>query len=276
MGGAGEVAAHPVSKNEPAVCAATAWAGGRTTAWSHFSGAYEDPKLVRSLRTGPPVARTPRFHLVEQDSTNHCTWRAHDLELVFEEPGARGRFLELIGEHKAQYGIKVHSFCLMGTHPHVVVTAANGQTDFSKFWKVVNQRFARWYNTQRGRRGQVVMERLRSPRIQPGGVHQLTVMRYGDLNPVRAGLVRSPKDWQWSSYRHYAFGERHPLIDDAPEYLALGETAVQRRFAYRALFALPLSESLRRRRPELVDRPFVGDVSWIAARLEMTGVKAPS
>jgi hypothetical protein len=49
-------------------------------------------------------------------------------------------------------------------------------------------------------------------------------MRYGDLNPVRAGVVKSPKDWKWASYRHHAFGEPDPLIDDAPEYLALGET----------------------------------------------------
>jgi putative transposase len=35
-------------------------------------------------------------------------------------------------------------------------------------------------------------------------------MRCGDLNPVRAGLVRSPKDCAWSSHR-YAFGEPNPL-----------------------------------------------------------------
>jgi hypothetical protein len=62
------------------------------------------------------------------------------------------------------------------------------------------------------------------------------VMRYGDLNPVRAGLVVSPKDWRWSSYRHYAFGDPDDLITDAPEYLALGRTPAERREAYRQLF----------------------------------------
>ena len=134
------------------------------------------------------MARVPRFCLVEPESTNHCTWRAHDLEHVFEEPGARERFLELLGEHKPKHGVRIHSYCLMGTHPHVVCTSDLGQVAFSKFWQVVNYRFARWYNRRRKRRGQVVMERLRSPRIQGDGAHQLTVMRYGDLNPVRAGL----------------------------------------------------------------------------------------
>ncbi len=221
------------------------------------------------------MARLPRFHLVEHESTNHCTWRAHDHERVFEEPGARERFLELLGEHKAKHGIRIHSYCLMGTHPHVVCTSDGGQKEFSKFWKVVNYRFARWFNERRSRRGQVVMERLRSPRIQGDGSHQLTVMRYGDLNPVRAGLVRRPKEWEWSSYRHYAFGEPNALIDDAAEYLALGRNGAERRKAYQALFALPLSVSLHARRPDLVMFPFVGDAFWVASRHEAAGLSPP-
>jgi putative transposase len=218
------------------------------------------------------MARIPRALLVEPDSTNHCTWRAHDHQLVFETDGAREKFLELIARYKERHGILLHSYCLMGTHPHVVCTSTGGQEEFSKFWKVVNHQFAWWFNRRHGRRGQVVMERVASPRIQGGGGHQLTVMRYGDLNPVRAGLVRSPKDWRWSSYRHYAFGERNDLIDPAAEYLALGRTAAERRRAYQSLFAVPLSAGLATRRPDLVTLPFVGDASWVSARLEAVGV----
>jgi putative transposase len=199
-------------------------------------------------------------------------WRAHDHERVFDEGGARDKFLELLAKYKERHGIRIHSYCLMGTHPHVVCTAANGQEEFSKFWKVVNHGFAWWFNRRHKRRGQVVMERLRSPRIQSSGNHQLTVMRYGDLNPVRAGLVRSPKDWQWSTYRHYAFGEPNPLVDPAPEYLALGRTAVARRKAYQSLFAAPHVAALRERRPELVMLPFIGDATWVMTRMEAAGI----
>jgi putative transposase len=34
-----------------------------------------------------------------------------------------------------------------------------------------------------------------------------TVMRYVELNPVRAGMVAQPGDYPWSSYRHHALGE---------------------------------------------------------------------
>jgi putative transposase len=100
-------------------------------------------------------------------------------------------------------------------------------------------------------------------------------MRYGDLNPVRARLVRSPSHWRWSSFRHYAYGEADDLITDAPEYLALGRSRPERRLAYLHLFARPLVESLRSRRPDLVHGPFIGDREWVTVRLEACGLSPP-
>jgi putative transposase len=215
------------------------------------------------------VPRIPRRLLVDLGSTNHCTWRSHNSSHVFELETAKRVFLDLVRRYASRHGILVRSYCLMGTHPHLVVVATKGQTEFSRFWQIVNHLFARWYNRQqRPRRGQVVTQRMKSPMIQPGasGRHVLTVMRYGDLNPVRAGMVQSPKDYAWSSYRHYAFGEPNPLIDDEPEYLALGQTASERQLSYRHLFATPLASALRTRRPDIVDAAFYGDPGWIERR----------
>ena len=221
------------------------------------------------------MPRIPRSLLVEEGSTNHCTWRSHGHALVLDSDAACERFLSLLRKYKEIFGIVIHSYCLMGTHPHVMCLSNKGQEAFSEFWKRVNWGFARWYNRRTKGRGQVVMERLRSPRIQDGH-HQLEVMRYGDLNPVRARLVGSPKDWKWSSYRHYAFGEFDDLITDAPEYLALGRTGAEQRDAYRHLFASPLTRELRCRRPDLVHGPFVGDQAWVTSRLEFCGLSPPS
>jgi putative transposase len=219
------------------------------------------------------MARIPRAHLVELNSTNHCSWRSHGYSFVLESDAARTHFLELLGKHKEKHGIEINSYCLMGTHPHVMCRATKGQEAFSAFWKVVNWGFARWYNRRTSGRGQVIMERMSSPRIQDGR-RQLEVMRYGDLNPVRAGLTRSAATWRWSSYRHYAFGERDDLITDAPEYLALGATAPARRKAYVGLFAHPL-QALLRRSVELSRGPFVGDPGWVAARRAALGPSPP-
>jgi putative transposase len=216
------------------------------------------------------VARIPRRYLVDLGSTNHCTWRSHNYSVVLQSDAAKLFFLALIAKYAPRHGILVRSYCLMGTHPHVVVAATKGQLEFSRFWQVVNHLFSRWHNRQRTRRrGQVVTQRMKSPRIQPdaAGRHVLTVMRYGDLNPVRAGMVRSPKDYAWSSYRHYAFGELNPLITDEPAYLGLGRTQAERMQAYRQLFAQRLSSGLHLTRPDIVEAPFFGDPRWVMQRL---------
>lgn len=220
------------------------------------------------------MPRIPRGLLVEEGSTNHCTWRSHGHALVLDSDAACEHFLSLLRKYKEKFGIVIHSYCLMGTHPHVMCLSTKGQEAFSEFWKRVNWGFARWYNRRTNGRGSVVMDRMRSPRIQDGR-HQLTVMRYGDLNPVRAGLVKNAGSWQWSSFRHFAFGGPNDLITDPPEYLALGRTGPARRRAYLHLFAQPLTRELLERRSDLVDAPFVGDRWWIVIRLLECGRPPP-
>lgn len=210
--------------------------------------------------------------MVAEHTTNHVTFRSHNHMMLFDESAVADRFLELLAHYKTKFGILIHAFCLMGTHPHLVVTSTLGQQAFSDFWKCVNHRLALFVNRRLGRKGQVIMERLRSPTIEPDGRHLLTVMRYGDLNPVRAGLCRSPAQWKYSSYRHYAFGERHSLIDDAPDYLGLGSSPKQRRLAYQGLFQAALVAELMQRRPDLVEAPFIGSLGWVELKRHGAGL----
>jgi putative transposase len=183
---------------------------------------------------------------------------------VLGSNAARRKFLELMARYKDRFGIVIHSYCLMGTHPHVVCRSTLGQRAFSSFWKLVNQGFARWHNRQTGGRGQVVMERLGSPRIQPGGRHVIDVMQYGDMNPVRARLARRARDWAWSSHAHYAYGRPDPLLTDPPEYVALGRTRFERCRAYLRMFTRLALRRVDEWRRDFVRSPYIGDPSWVA------------
>jgi putative transposase len=211
------------------------------------------------------MPRIPRSRLVAPGSTHHCFWRSHNRSPVLDSDAARREFLRLLAKHREKYGISILSYCVMGTHPHVVCRSALGQPSFSAFWKVVNQCFARWYNRRTGGRGQVVMERLGSPRIQRGGRHELEVMVYGDMNPVRAGMVKRPSDWPWSSHAHYAFGRIDPLVTESSAYASLGRSPGERRVAYLRLFATRFVRRVRRHRADFVRGPFIGTVRWIAS-----------
>ncbi len=66
------------------------------------------------------MPRIPRGLLVEEGTTNHCTWRSHGHGLVLDTDDGREHFLGLLRKYKGKYGIEIHSYCLMGTHPHVM------------------------------------------------------------------------------------------------------------------------------------------------------------
>ena len=163
------------------------------------------------------MARLPRSLLVEEGSTNHCTWRSHGHALVLDSDEARLVFLALLRKYKEKFGITIHSYCLMGTHPHVMCRSEKGQRAFSDFWKLVNWGFARWYNRRTQGRGQVVMERLRSPRIQDGR-HQLATQRVlsirfdGLQDLLNAACGSKAASWFGIDVRHARPPLTHPAL----------------------------------------------------------------
>ena len=71
--------------------------------------------------------------------------------------------------------------------------------DISIFIKELKGRFAQWYNRRHRRYGALWAERFKSVLLE-GGRAVATVAAYIDLNPVRAGLCRDPKDYRYCGY----------------------------------------------------------------------------
>jgi hypothetical protein len=71
--------------------------------------------------------------------------------------------------------------------------------DLSQFMKGLLIRFTRWFNRTHSRIGTLWEERFKSVIVE-SGVAARTIAAYIDLNPVRAGMVKDPADYRWSSY----------------------------------------------------------------------------
>jgi hypothetical protein len=71
--------------------------------------------------------------------------------------------------------------------------------------KTLKQRFSLWYNKKHGRRGTLWEARYKSVLVENGYAAR-TMAAYIDLNPVRAGMVRDPKDYRWSGYAEAVAG----------------------------------------------------------------------
>ena len=93
--------------------------------------------------------------------------------------------------------------------------------DVSQFMKTFKQRFSIWYNSNHNRFGPVWSERFTSTIIEGNRHFGLQmVAAYIDLNPIRAGIVKDPKDYRWSGYGEaeatggkMAEGLRHTMED---------------------------------------------------------------
>jgi putative transposase len=136
----------------------------------------------------------------------------------------------------------VHAFVLMTNHVHLLVTPGRDQSA-SELLRHVNLRFAGAMNRRYGRTGSAWEGRFWSSVVQTQS-YFLATQRYIELNPVRAGLVKQPERYAWSSHGANAYGTPCPFIRPHAEYLALGSRPDRRRAAYRDLFREPLDDQL--------------------------------
>jgi len=78
--------------------------------------------------------------------------------------------------------------------------------DVSEFMKTLKQRFSVWYNRSRGRYGTLWSERFKSVLVEGRGNPLQTMAAYIDLNGVRAGLAKDPKDYRFCGYAEAVAG----------------------------------------------------------------------
>ncbi|KAB2836873.1 MAG: transposase [Candidatus Brocadia sp.] len=207
----------------------------------------------------------PRYAILTDRSTFHVTWQCHNRHWLLKTDWAKRLYYNLLLKYKDRYQVQIYSYCFMSNHPHLTGFCLDKKL-LSDMFRVVNSLFARVYNKRFRRRGQVVMDRFKSPVIQTDFNH-LQVMFYIDLNPKRAGMVKHPKEYAWSSFHYYAYGKDDPIITPAPSYLNLGNTEGLRRANYLKMIRQILQNDWKEKRP-YSSTPFIGNPDWVTGRME--------
>src|SRR5262249_2323067 len=109
----------------------------------------------------------------------------------------RETFLLLLDTTVRRYDWRLHAYCLMGNHFHLLLDTP--KANISAGVQFLKGEYAAWFNGVSGREGALFERRFWS-RIAVQESYVLALSRYVALNPVRAGFTRSPADWPWSSY----------------------------------------------------------------------------
>ena len=164
----------------------------------------------------------------------HIIQRGNNRSACFYAEEDYRRYLDTLREQAGKFGCTVHAYVLMTNHVHLLLTPAR-ENSAGLLMKHLGQRYVQYVNRSYRRSGTLWEGRFRSCLTQ-SEEYVLACYRYIELNPVRAHMVRHPRDYRWSSYRVNAEGAADPLITAHAEYLRLGRTEPERHAAYRQLF----------------------------------------
>ena len=210
------------------------------------------------------MGRSPRFTYA--DALHHVTMRCNNKEFLFDD-GSRRLFLDLLARSCLLHDVALYNYCILTNHLHLLFKVF-GDDVLSKFMHHVSNRFARKFNASQGRNGHLWEGRFRSTIVQEKTCFW-RCMAYVDLNPVRAGIVRTAQDYAWSGHRHIT-AEDQSIIRMHPYYLACAADPAARRKLYLDF----LKQEAAREAYSLANALFMGDRPFVRRLEERFALRA--
>ena len=141
--------------------------------------------MARKLREWYPGAT---YHLME---------RGIRRQVIFQDELDFQIFLRILEHEAVTKGCRIHAYCLMNNHFHLLVET--GDIEIGFFMKGLEEKYAMFYNLRYGSKGHVFEGRYVSCLVKTDG-YFLQTSRYIHLNPVKARIVDRPEEYRWSSY----------------------------------------------------------------------------
>lgn len=161
----------------------------------------------------------------------HITSRGNARQDIFLGDSDRQTFLDTLSSVVLRYNWICHSYCLMDNHYHLIIETPDA--NISQGMRQLNGTYTQTFNKRHDRVGHIFQGRFRAIVVQKDS-HLLELSRYVVLNPVRAGMVATPEQWHWSSYRAtHGLSEPCPALKYQWILSQFGSTTSEARTKYR-------------------------------------------
>ena len=128
----------------------------------------------------------------------HVTSRGDRREAIFEDDTDRRQLLSVRADVVADFNWICRAWCLMTNHYHLLIETPDG--NLSKGMRQLNGVFTQARNRRHHRIRPRFQGRFKAILVDADS-YFLELAPYVVLNPVRAGMVRDPGKWPWSSKR---------------------------------------------------------------------------
>lgn len=181
------------------------------------------------------MARLPRYVIPGQPQ--HIIQRGNNRQVIFGSDEDYQFFRDCLVEAATKHCLAIHAYVWMSNHLHILATP-EFEDSISKTFQSAGRRYVQYFNFTYKRSGTLWEGRYRAT-VVDSERYLLTLMRYIELNPVRANMAAHPRDYPWSSYACNAQGDDGPnsnWLTPHREYKRLGRSAEERQSAYRQLF----------------------------------------
>jgi putative transposase len=130
----------------------------------------------------------------------HVTSRGIERKDIFRSIADRERFLGYLELATRRYGAVIHAYCLLSNHYHLLLETPEG--NLAEIMRHINGAYTTHFNIKRKRAGHLFQGRYKAILVE-ADTYAVELSRYIHLNPLRAGMVKVPKDYRWSSYAAY-------------------------------------------------------------------------
>jgi len=137
------------------------------------------------------------IRLIIDNSIHHVMTRGNQKQKTFLDSRDYQKYIEILKHYKYKFWFKLFGYCLMPNHVHLIIKIKQGK-DLQKIIQGLNQTYTIWFNQKYDKIGHLWQGRYKSMLIQNNS-YLIDCIEYVELNPVRAGLVKKPTSYLWSS-----------------------------------------------------------------------------
>lgn len=138
----------------------------------------------------------------------HVISRGNAGDDIFKSVRDREKFYKYLQLASERFAIKIHAFCLMTNHYHLLVETPEANLSRAIQW--VNVSYAVYFNRKRFRKGHLFQGRYKAILVE-ADEYLKHLSRYVHLNPLRARMVKDLSSYPWSSYTSYTGASEPPI-----------------------------------------------------------------
>ena len=142
-----------------------------------------------------------RNRILQEGAEYHVTAKINRGEKIFLNPEDRILFMDVLKRAKIKFDFSIKNFCIMGNHIHLIIKPGQKES-LSKIMQWLLGVFAQLWNKKHNLSGHLWGDRFFS-RIILGILDFLKVFLYIDHNPVAAGIVNQPGQWEYGGLWHH-------------------------------------------------------------------------